>query len=237
MSTRSLTEFRGPYVTSRQLSVDNHVEHRPVGRCRQRSPRSARWRAGERESPLTISQSTPVETLFRRSEACDDRRAAAGPQLVSTPCAQPERVVHHRGRLIHRCTASAVENGACAALRTALGSPRLSIAVGAGLRCDQTGRTPTATRVSPARRCQRERLRSPMCRTCRSRRRAPTATGAPAARRRAGDATVVRVDRTPPQDMAAEQSVLGAMLLSKDAIADVTETAARHRLLPARPRD
>ncbi len=31
-------------------------------------------------------------------------------------------------------------------------------------------------------------------------------------------------DRTPPQDNAAEQSVLGAMLLSKDAIADVTES-------------
>jgi replicative DNA helicase len=30
-------------------------------------------------------------------------------------------------------------------------------------------------------------------------------------------------DRTPPQDNAAEQSVLGAMLLSKDSIADVTE--------------
>ncbi len=31
-------------------------------------------------------------------------------------------------------------------------------------------------------------------------------------------------DRTPPQDVPAEQSVLGAMLLSKDAIADVVET-------------
>ena len=30
-------------------------------------------------------------------------------------------------------------------------------------------------------------------------------------------------DRTPPQDMPAEQSVLGAMLLSKDAIGEVTE--------------
>ncbi len=30
-------------------------------------------------------------------------------------------------------------------------------------------------------------------------------------------------DRTPPNDVAAEQSVLGAMLLSKDAIADVVE--------------
>ncbi len=30
-------------------------------------------------------------------------------------------------------------------------------------------------------------------------------------------------DRTPPQDMAAEQSVLGAMLISKDSIADVAE--------------
>ena len=30
-------------------------------------------------------------------------------------------------------------------------------------------------------------------------------------------------DRTPPNDIAAEQSVLGAMLLSKDAIADVVE--------------
>lgn len=31
-------------------------------------------------------------------------------------------------------------------------------------------------------------------------------------------------DRLPPQDIAAEQSVLGSMLLSKDAIADVVET-------------
>ncbi|MGL5808902.1 MAG: replicative DNA helicase [Nocardioides sp.] len=31
-------------------------------------------------------------------------------------------------------------------------------------------------------------------------------------------------DRTPPQDMAAEQSVLGSMLLSKDAVAEVTES-------------
>ncbi|GAB2495114.1 replicative DNA helicase [Luteococcus sediminum] len=31
------------------------------------------------------------------------------------------------------------------------------------------------------------------------------------------------IDRTPPQDVAAEQSVLGAMLMSKDAIADVVE--------------
>ncbi len=33
-----------------------------------------------------------------------------------------------------------------------------------------------------------------------------------------------RADRTPPQDNDAEQSVLGSMLLSKDAIADVVET-------------
>jgi hypothetical protein len=32
-----------------------------------------------------------------------------------------------------------------------------------------------------------------------------------------------RFDRTPPQDIDAEQSVLGGMLLSKDAIADVVE--------------
>ena len=30
-------------------------------------------------------------------------------------------------------------------------------------------------------------------------------------------------DRQPPQDLQAEQSVLGGMLLSKDAIADVVE--------------
>ena len=36
-----------------------------------------------------------------------------------------------------------------------------------------------------------------------------------------GDAP--RFDRTPPQDIEAEQSVLGGMLLSKDAIADVVE--------------
>src|SRR5690625_4155527 len=31
------------------------------------------------------------------------------------------------------------------------------------------------------------------------------------------------LDKTPPQDVAAEQSVLGGMLMSKDAIADVLE--------------
>ena len=31
------------------------------------------------------------------------------------------------------------------------------------------------------------------------------------------------LDRTPPQDLAAEQSVLGAMLMSKDVISDVVE--------------
>ncbi len=39
-------------------------------------------------------------------------------------------------------------------------------------------------------------------------------------------------DRTPPQDIEAEQSVLGAMMLSKDAIADVVEVDAAGRLLP-----
>jgi replicative DNA helicase len=34
----------------------------------------------------------------------------------------------------------------------------------------------------------------------------------------------VAFDRTPPQDLEAEQSVLGGMLLSKDAIADVVES-------------
>jgi replicative DNA helicase len=34
----------------------------------------------------------------------------------------------------------------------------------------------------------------------------------------------VQYERTPPQDMAAEQSVLGGMLLNKDAIGDVIET-------------
>jgi replicative DNA helicase len=34
--------------------------------------------------------------------------------------------------------------------------------------------------------------------------------------------------RTPPQDIAAEQSVLGGMLLSKDAIADVVEAVRGH---------
>ncbi|MET1004386.1 MAG: DnaB-like helicase C-terminal domain-containing protein, partial [Propionibacteriaceae bacterium] len=38
-----------------------------------------------------------------------------------------------------------------------------------------------------------------------------------------GEDTSRGVDRTPPQDMAAEQCVLGAMMMSKDAIADVVE--------------
>ena len=36
-------------------------------------------------------------------------------------------------------------------------------------------------------------------------------------------ATAPEYDRQPPQDVPAEQSVLGGMLLSKDAIADVVE--------------
>jgi replicative DNA helicase len=42
--------------------------------------------------------------------------------------------------------------------------------------------------------------------------------GAPASSGRSRD-----FDRTPPQDIAAEQSVLGGMMISKDAIADVVE--------------
>jgi replicative DNA helicase len=38
-----------------------------------------------------------------------------------------------------------------------------------------------------------------------------------------GNSPAAEYDRTPPQDIAAEQSVLGGMLLSKDAIADVIE--------------
>src|SRR4051812_9323044 len=38
-----------------------------------------------------------------------------------------------------------------------------------------------------------------------------------------GRGGAVETDRTPPQDLVAEQSVLGGMLLSKDAIADVVE--------------
>jgi len=42
-------------------------------------------------------------------------------------------------------------------------------------------------------------------------------------RLQAADAIDGQFDRTPPQDIAAEQCVLGGMLLSKDAIADVVE--------------
>ncbi len=38
-----------------------------------------------------------------------------------------------------------------------------------------------------------------------------------------GSAPREEYGRTPPQDLAAEQSVLGGMLLSKDAVADVIE--------------
>ncbi|MCU1599509.1 MAG: replicative helicase, partial [Frankiales bacterium] len=36
-------------------------------------------------------------------------------------------------------------------------------------------------------------------------------------------ASPTEFERTPPQDLMAEQSVLGGMLLNKDAIADVVE--------------
>ena len=55
-----------------------------------------------------------------------------------------------------------------------------------------------------------------------------TTTGATGRCLRARRRTVGR-DRTPPQDMAAEQSVLGAMLISKDAIAKVLEVGPRRR--------
>src|SRR3954447_17802098 len=41
--------------------------------------------------------------------------------------------------------------------------------------------------------------------------------------RKAASGGAPEFDRTPPQDIPAEQSVLGAMMLSKDAIADVVE--------------
>ncbi len=44
----------------------------------------------------------------------------------------------------------------------------------------------------------------------------------------AGTDAAAPYDRTPPQDVAAEQSVLGGMLLSKDAIADVVEVVRGH---------
>jgi replicative DNA helicase len=46
--------------------------------------------------------------------------------------------------------------------------------------------------------------------------------------RREDRAPAAGYDRTPPQDIAAEQSVLGGMLLSKDAIADVVEVVRGH---------
>ena len=42
------------------------------------------------------------------------------------------------------------------------------------------------------------------------------------------EASVGSFDRTPPQNLEAEQSVLGAMMLSKDAMADVVEVVRAH---------
>ncbi len=41
-------------------------------------------------------------------------------------------------------------------------------------------------------------------------------------------ARAAEFERTPPQDVIAEQSVLGGMLLSKDAISDVVESIGLH---------
>src|SRR3954470_6233147 len=48
-------------------------------------------------------------------------------------------------------------------------------------------------------------------------------TGRPRALRSNEGESSATFDRQPPQDLTAEQSVLGGMLLSKDAIADVVE--------------
>jgi replicative DNA helicase len=56
----------------------------------------------------------------------------------------------------------------------------------------------------------------------------PAVTVAELPDRRDDRAQVSGYDRTPPQDVAAEQSVLGGMLLSKDAIADVVEVLRGH---------
>ena len=48
-------------------------------------------------------------------------------------------------------------------------------------------------------------------------------TNSPRQERGASNTVGVEFERTPPQDLQAEQSVLGGMLLSKDAIADVVE--------------
>ncbi|MFZ1362534.1 MAG: replicative DNA helicase [Candidatus Nanopelagicales bacterium] len=52
----------------------------------------------------------------------------------------------------------------------------------------------------------------------------PAPSYAPGGEAPRSDSDRPSVERTPPQDIAAEQCVLGAMLLSKDAIADVVET-------------
>src|SRR6188472_1823952 len=41
--------------------------------------------------------------------------------------------------------------------------------------------------------------------------------------RQSGEGTQSRGDRVPPHDLLAEQSTVGGMLLSKDAVADVIE--------------
>ena len=44
-------------------------------------------------------------------------------------------------------------------------------------------------------------------------------------------------ERVPPHDLAAEQCVLGGMMLSKDAISDVARRHQGAGLLPARASD
>ena len=44
---------------------------------------------------------------------------------------------------------------------------------------------------------------------------------------RGNNSAELQFERTPPQDLVAEQGVLGGMLLSKDAIADVDRKSTR----------
>ena len=212
--------------TSPCTPVEKGVDDRPhkralSGLCRQSHPMTSTWLSGERTPRPNYFGSTPVDGRCRRSERCRRPESGRGSTGLSPSCAQGARVSSTRcpglspggvdGGLPRRrrgCLGCSEPPTTTSAPDPHPGPVRRGRAAGAvGGRPYRRRRPPSSHPSHPQHACEvpcePDRVRAwPM----------PGAVGA----RLPGD-------RNPPQDMAAEQSVLGAMMISKDAIADVAE--------------
>ena len=223
----------------RAYSVETPLTCGYVGRGASSTSRPSRTHPATKNLP-PIFCPQPVDERFRRSEGVSASITPVRPQGCPQPVHSEPGVVHGHRQL----STGPVDNGGCrCGLRRPVRCGRRSSSQFAG--ASGTGLSvagPSVGHVGPGRTVgdrrggMGERHRAddrgvpdePSFEELGRRSRAV----------RAGRARPARPDdRTPPQDIAAEQSRARRMLISKDAIADVVEVDPRHRLLPPGARD